>query len=351
MLLSRFAVKQILRLSVKILWFTAKMANDPENIGGIPVTSEAIGFAADEMILCGKCAKTNPPNRLNCFYCGHGLELSEELAAGIRFAPSEIEDWEPGINLVVTSGVNDLDPQAIAAAISLGAEVTDSLANVEPPFPLFRIKPDEADEVEARLKRLGLSVSRVEDAALALTKPAIRLKGIDLTTDPLTFHPFNSETSTSVNASDIVLVVAGSIVTTTAESKLKKTRKDIKEIDSHISSSDHTAIDIYTSADEVGYRILPHGFDFSCLGAAKSLIAADNVRKLIEKLADDFPNAVIDRSYASKAAILDHVWPPTVTNISKGIARSWFGVQRATGTATSNESQFTRYSRMRRKLI
>ena len=150
---------------------------------------------------------------------------------------------------------------------------------------------------------------------------------------------------------DVAVIIVGSIITSTAESKLKKKRKETKEFDEYTASSDHLAIDIHTSRDRIGYRILPHGFDFSCLGEEKSLVAADNVRKLIEKLSEFLPAAVIDRSYASKSAILDHVWPRTVANTSKGIERNWFGVQRATGFRTSNETQFTRYSRVRRNLL
>ena len=327
------------------------MANEPENIGGLPITSETIRYASDEMIGCGTCAKPNPPNRLNCLYCGSALELPDEVAARIRFRPSEIEDWEPGVNLIVTAVPPDLDAKAISSAISFSEEIVDSLSNVEPPLPLFRVKAEDANEVEARLTRLGLEVSRVEDLALSLSSPPVRLKGIGFDEGALSLYPFNSSYVLSLNMADVAVIIVGSIITSTAESKLKKKRKETKEFDEYTASSDHLAIDIHTSRDRIGYRILPHGFDFSCLGEEKSLVAADNVRKLIEKLSEFLPAAVIDRSYASKSAILDHVWPRTVANTSKGIERNWFGVQRATGFRTSNETQFTRYSRVRRNLL
>jgi hypothetical protein len=331
--------------------YGSRMMNEHENVGGIPVTAEQIGFLPEEMIACGKCAKANPPNRLNCFYCGEALELPAEAAASVRFRHAEIEDWEPGVNLIVTSGLNGLDPKTIASTISIEEELLGDASDLKSPIPLFRVKAEEAGTAEARLVRLGLEVCRVDDTALTLSTPPTRLKGIQLSEDSITFHPFNSETSTAVAKSDVVLVVVGSIVTTTAESKVKKTRKEYKEFDDYTASSDHVIIDIHTSADIVGYRILSHGFDFSVLGEDKSLIAGDNVKKLIERLAEYMPTAVIDRSYVSKSAILDHVWPRTIANTSKGIERNWFGVQRATGITTSNESQFTRYSRVHRILI
>ncbi|MEO5860581.1 MAG: hypothetical protein ABIR33_16745 [Pyrinomonadaceae bacterium] len=327
------------------------MADELQIIDGIPIRSEQIGFSADQLIACGKCAKANPPNRLNCFYCGEALEVTPEIAAGIRFTPSEIEDWEQGVSVVVTDWLSGGDPQAIASAISIESELVASLVMIEPPLPLFRIRPEEADEVASRLSRLGLMVECVEDSSLALGKPPIRLKGIAFGNDSWALHSFNSSDRNVVEISEIVLFVVGSLVTTTVESKLKRKRKEIEEFDEHLASSDHAVIDVYTSTDEIGFRILPHGFDFSCLGKRKSLVAGENIRNLLETLHELAPKAAFDRSYSTKSAILDCVWPRTVANTSKGIERNWFGVQRGVGSITSNEAQFTRYSRTRRKLL
>ncbi len=43
----------------------------------IPLQMENPAFNPEEMILCAKCARTNPPTRLKCFYCGAELEISE----------------------------------------------------------------------------------------------------------------------------------------------------------------------------------------------------------------------------------------------------------------------------------
>lgn len=327
------------------------MTNDPPTIDGIPIRSESIGFSPAELIACGKCVRSNPPNRLNCFYCGELLELPAEIAAGISFKPVEVDDWEPGVNIIVTDGVARTNAQSIASAVAMDGDLAESVARLVPPFPIFRVRAEEAGEVSARLERLGLAVKRVEDSSLVPSKPAVRLKGVAFGADSLTFYPFNSEAVVVARTSEVVLIVVGAIVTTTAESKLKKKRKEMKEFDEHLSTSDHSVIDIYTASDETGFRVLPHGFDFSCLGERKSLIAAENVKVLSDKLRELIPGAAFDRSYANKLEILDKVWPRTVANTSKGIERNWFGVQRALGSTTTNEDQFTRYSRMRRKLI
>ncbi len=327
------------------------MADDQKTIDGIPIRSEQLGFAAAEMVACGKCAKSNPPNRLSCFYCGEALELPTGIAEGLQFKPSEIEDWEHGITLAIVDGVDRVDPEALSGSLPIDVDLARSLLTLDPPVPLFRVKNEEADKVDARLSRLGARIVRIDDALLATSKAPIRLKGITFGNGSVRFHQFNSENTASFDHDDIALIVTGAVVTTNTESKLKKTRKETKEVDEHLSSSDHAVIDIFTKLDDIGFRILPHGFDFSCLGSSKSLLAAENVKLLIRELRERMPAAIFDFSYPGKRPVLDRVWPPTVSNVSKGIERNWFGVRRSTGTLTSNEEQFTRYSRMRRKLL
>ena len=50
------------------------------------------------MNVCGKCARTNPPTRLNCFYCGAELEISAEQAEFLNLSLRKLESWEKGIN-------------------------------------------------------------------------------------------------------------------------------------------------------------------------------------------------------------------------------------------------------------
>ncbi|HXH71006.1 MAG TPA: hypothetical protein VNI60_11810 [Pyrinomonadaceae bacterium] len=43
----------------------------------LPIQAENPAFKPEEMIICRKCEQTNPPTRLDCFYCGEQLEFSE----------------------------------------------------------------------------------------------------------------------------------------------------------------------------------------------------------------------------------------------------------------------------------
>ena len=132
---------------------------------------------------------------------------------------------------------------------------------------------------------------------------------------------------------------------------MKTKRKETKRIDEKFAASDHAVIDIYTSTDRGGFRILPHGFDFSCLSERKSLLAVENLATLKEMLRETFPQAIFDDSYGTKMPVLDRVWPRTVENTSKGMHRVGLKIARLVGESVSNEEQFTRYSRMRRELI
>lgn len=327
------------------------MSDELRNLGGIPITSESIGYAADELTPCGKCAKPNPPNRLDCLYCAEELKLPEQVSAGIRFRPTIIESWESGTNIVAVDGLATANHEAVVSTLSFDSDLAARLGSLLPPLPMFRVPTAEAENVELRLSRAGVASVRVDDADLALSMPPTRLKSLEFRTDSLQFFLFNSDDTVSISKSDIRLSVVGSIVQTSAESKLKKTRKEIKHVDEHVSSSDHAVIDIYVEGHDLGFRIVPHGFDFSCLEERKSLISAENVKVLIDRLGREVPDAVIDRSYSSKIPILDQAWPPTISNTSKGFERSWLGIQRSTGSKVSNEEQFLRYSRMCRKLL
>lgn len=322
-----------------------------KSVDGIPVMSEAIGYSSEELIACGRCSKPNPPNRLNCFYCGEALELPAEIAAGIKFRPAEIEAWEPGVNIVSVGEATSEAANAAGESVALDADLLALLPRVEPPLPLIRVRPEEEDTVVERLSSAGLKIGQVNDRTINVDQPSIRLKGIVLEDDSAELISFNSDEVVRIQAADVVLVVSGAIFKSSSEATVKKTRKETKHVDENFDASDHAVIDIYTSGDHRGFRILPHGFDFSCLGASKSLLAVENIKALKELLRSSFPQATFDDSYIAKLTALDRVWPRTVTNTSKGMQRVGWKLERSIGESVSNEEQFTRYSRMRRELI
>ena len=320
-------------------------------VDGVPVMTEAIGFAAERMVACSKCEKQNPPNRLNCLYCGTLLELPDEIAAGLQFRPGEIEEWEPGVNIVVSERIGPSVAETLGSTVFLDEDLLTSVSEGDVPFPLIRVRGDEADEVVLRVLATGVTAVRVDDKDLRHQQPPTRLKGLRITEGSIEFLLFNSDEVAKFDASEIVLIVTGAIFKSSSEATVKTKKKETKRVDEKFAASNHAVIDIFTSADKRGFRILPHGFDFSCLGERKSLLAVENVATLKEMLRGMFPNTVFDDSYLSKMPVLDRVWPRTVENTSKGMHRVGLKIARSVGESVSNEEQFTRYSRMRRELI
>ena len=107
-------------------------------------------------------------------------------------------------------------------------------------------------------------------------------------------------------------------------------------------------IDIYLSTHSETWRVSASGFDFSCLGAEKALVANENLVRLQRRLLAHATNARLDDSYNRLRPLLDLVWGPEQETKSGGWRRERPGrLSLGMATINSNESQFTRYSRLR----
>ena len=96
------------------------------------------------------------------------------------------------------------------------------------------------------------------------------------------------------------------------------------------------------------YRFSANSFDFSCLGQTKSLLAAENLATLLNRLCESAPGAERDDSYNLVRKALEVVWPSQQQNESSGWRRERPGKYIVgSATETSNETQFVRYSRLR----
>ena len=90
------------------------------------------------------------------------------------------------------------------------------------------------------------------------------------------------------------------------------------------------------------------GFDFSCLENEKTLIANENIAKLQRVLVAKAVNARFDDSYPRVRSLLELAWSTQQESQSSGWRRSAPGKLSVGLSATkSNETQFTRYSRLR----
>src|SRR5688572_20341837 len=91
-----------------------KNPNSEDFLKDLPVQAEEIGFKPDEMLACGQCSRTNPPNRLKCLYCGAELEITDEVAASLKPNLRKLENWENGFNLIYTPKDEDVSAETIA---------------------------------------------------------------------------------------------------------------------------------------------------------------------------------------------------------------------------------------------
>jgi hypothetical protein len=149
---------------------------------------------------------------------------------------------------------------------------------------------------------------------------------------------------------DIVLIVTGRLFVKRVELQERKSRRRENEIvQSSEFSSDEAVIDFYTATHQQTWRVNANGFDFSCLGDRKTLIANENILRLQQFIAAKGPDAKVDDSYKKLRSALDLVWTSQQETQSSGWRRERPG-RLSVGLATinSNESQFTRYSRLRR---
>jgi hypothetical protein len=144
--------------------------------------------------------------------------------------------------------------------------------------------------------------------------------------------------------------VTGRLFVKRVEMQERKTRRSENEIvQSSEFSSDEAVVDFYTLTQPQTWRVNANGFDFSCLGNQKTLIANENISRLQQFIAANAPHAKVDDSYKKLRQILDLVWTAQQETQSSGWRRERPG-KLSVGVATinSNEVQFTRYSRLRR---
>ena len=313
--------------------------------------TEEIAFKPEELIPCKNCARTNPPTRLNCFYCGAELELSAEQTAKIAPVLRKLENWENGFNLIYLpdgENINDETTGQIAKFIGLETEILQKIFDANKPLPIARTESlKEAEIIKNRLKEANLSSSIVTDEKLAPDNLPKRLRGLEFEDGKILLILFNNDEVEEFNAADLSLIVSGAIFEKSVESLEKRKKGESKILEASETASDEILVDIYTKNDSTGYRILTKGFDFSCLGAEKGILARENIKKLMTKLQTVAPNAKTVDDYLSLRNALGDIWEVEQRKNSKGLTRQRFGkFDLSNVSSSSNLQQFTKYSRL-----
>ncbi len=332
--------------------------NQPnEWLADLPVQTENIHFKPEEMILCAKCRRTNPPTRLNCFYCGVEFEISDALSKIIKPNLRKLESWEKGFNIIFQLGAANFSETNLTEAsrlLKIEKELLQRIVAANRFLPVARVESEKAAKIiQTRLNEFGVKTCLVSDESLKIEKPARRLRGIKFFDDKIKLTLFNHDEQTELAAEDLALIVKGAIF----ERKISATEKYNKQgenkiLDTSETATDEILLDVFSRRDSIGYRIYARGFDFSALAAEKEMLAKNNIIKLVEKLRRFAANVRYVDDYLPNRSLLASVWEVEQKIDSQGLKRDGVGkFNFGNVTTVSNLSQFTRYSRLQWHLL
>lgn len=326
------------------------MPKDNENIRlpliGPVEPTEPQGFTPDQMITCDECLRANPPTRINCLYCNVPLPATESAARLRRPLLRRPEKHQLGYNTILLPESKTFSAEAISEATTLLKLKEPELKRIlaeDVPLPLARTASrEEADLILNRLQELGFRVVTLVDEGKIK-----RVKSLAFNEPRLVINPHEKD-GVAVSWSNIILLVPARLVEKRVEVKEVKSRRAENEIlDASEFYSDEAVIDIYLSTYSETWRVSANGFDFSCLGSVKALVANENMTRLQRRLVPQATNARFDDSYNRLRPVLDLVWGPEQETKSSGWRRERPGkLSLGMATINSNESQFTRYSRL-----
>ncbi len=323
----------------------------------LPLQTENPAFNAEEMIVCARCARTNPPTRLKCFYCDAELEISEAQSGFLRPNLRKLESWERGFNLIYQAKSESFDESKlseVAKMLKIEKESLQKILKEQKSLPLVRAEAEkEIGIVQKRLQEFGIETTILSDENLAVETPPKRLRGIEFWDDKIIFVLFNKDEIIEISNEDLILIVSGAIFERRVEGVEKRNRKgENKLLETDETASDESLIDIYSRQNKFGYRIFAKGFDFSSLENEKAMLAVENMRKLIKKLREVAPNAKFVDDYLQVRENLGKVWEIELKTDSQGLKRKGFGnFNLANVTVADNSVQFLKYSRLQREII
>jgi hypothetical protein len=333
------------------------LPKDHENISlftDLPTAqSEAQGFAPDQMVRCDDCLRANPPTRVVCLYCGKDLPANAAAAGFQKPLLRPLEKGEQGYNSILSNvpgdSTSEQSIQQAAELLRLAPADLQRLVLAQKPLPLARTAShEEAVLIEQSLRPLGLETRTVSDEALALDAlPPQRLRTLELREGGVIVYPTSGE-GKQIDWNEVVLVIRGRLFAKQVAVKERRRRGLEKHIvDASETTSDEAVLDFYTRERDGGWRILANNFDFSFLGDEKKLLAGENFAKLSELIRARAEAAQHDDTYNALRRNLELVWPSEQQTSSLGWRRERAGKYSTSEVAvTSNESQFTRYSRL-----
>ncbi|MEO7970459.1 MAG: hypothetical protein ABI698_04110 [bacterium] len=328
--------------------------NDNENIPLLndePAELPLRSFTPDQMVRCESCLRANPPTRANCLYCGASLPLQSAVTGLQMPALRPLEKWEHGYNNILLPPAANFTESSLAEMADFlrleKAELQQIIA-AEVPLPLARSSSKEdAELIQGRLRTAQLASLMVADASLGLDLP-LKLRALEFHDQGLRAYQSPQAQPQEILWNDFVLMVSGRIRRKRVELQEERKGKENRMLAADQFFADESVIDLFARQEATPYRIASGSFDFSCLAERKRLVAAENMSILIEVFRERVPGIVYDQTYNAVRKTLEPVWRSEQQNESTGWRRGRPGkVSLGSATETSNESQFSRYSRLR----
>jgi hypothetical protein len=327
-----------------------------ETLSATTGTIEPIaGFADEQMPLCPSCSRKNAPNRLKCIYCGARLEIAATGFDDLRLTAKQLESWQKGWNVVLRPGGEKLDDSVvlrIADEFSFDKEFLTRILNSSIPLPLVGLEGNEQAAIwSRRLKKYGLESEVIPDEALHFQTRPRRLREVRFTDSTLELIDFNTQAVTSVSREMVRTIVTGVLFTDKSETLEKRKSGKSETVEETENYSDEAVTDIFFEADEIGYRILASGFDFSCLEGEKSRISGQNCAKLVEHILIASPMARAVTNYRELRSVLSEVWAVDRSQEFFGPQRSGLmSAESRRQISRTNITQFTKFSRLQNLL-
>ncbi|MER3427104.1 MAG: hypothetical protein C4334_03240 [Pyrinomonas sp.] len=307
-----------------------------------------------ELVQCESCGRRNAPTRTRCLYCGAALPAKDVVLTGGRIVARSLEEWERGFNVCALPNRPPSAAQLPRLAEWLDVEtdlLRDALA-MQCALPLARVATEEqARSVQTMMREANLTTSIIADEELNGDAP-LRLRRLAFLDERLAAWTVLDERITA-NWEELRLIVRGRIRTHRLEVEERGGRgAETREIiEARDFTSDYLVIDLFGFGPRP-WRVVAHGFDFSCLGERRSLLAEENSNALIEEIARRANRAVCDDLYEKARRWLDIVWPPAARTESAGVRRAGLGrIHTAMTTLVSNERQFARYGSLQLKAL
>lgn len=261
-----------------------------------------------------------------------------------------LEDWASGHNVIALPPyAPTIDWPALAAWCKLAPATLARVMPYAAPLPLARLATQSEAAVTAqRLTDFGLRAVIVADHDLAVREMLPRrARAVAWDESGLAVQLTGGGLAFSVEWEDLRALVLGRLYQQRTDAETRTNRKGAAEVvASHETSQDEAVLDVYAADLPQNWRVHVSGFDFSCLGEAKQMLAKDNFRLFTETLRTYATRATYSDAYTGVRPLLAEVWPIASQIDAGGVQRTMRRTTRHTTTTANNDTQFTRWSRL-----